>query len=119
MKKKLYILLILCLISTISYGTYSAFVVNVVKTGTINTKELSTKFLDDTSFLAKIQELDSTITSVDKTTDLTRELNTPTVTLTDNNIVSTNDSSVPIYLWIDNGTIYYYTVATNIDLNTN
>ena len=119
MKNKLYILLILCLISTISYGTYSAFVVNIVKTGNINTKELSTKFLNDSDFLTKVSLLDSTITSIDKTTDLTRELNEPTVTLTDDNLVSTSDSSVTIYLWIDNGTIYYYTIATNIDLNTN
>jgi hypothetical protein len=78
-----------------------------------------TKFLNNSDFLAKIQVLDSTITSVDKTTDLTQLTTIPTVNLTDENIVSTNDSSMPTYLWIDGGTIYYFTGATVIDLNNN
>ena len=38
-------------------------------------------------------------------------------TLTDKNIVSTDDSTVPTYVWFDNGTIYYYSHAEEIDMN--
>lgn len=118
-KTRLKYIIIAILFMAITTNTFCAFIKSVEKTGTIQTKELSTKFLNNSEFLAKIQVLDSTITSVDKTTDLTQVTTIPTVTLTDENIVSTSDSSMPIYLWIDGGTIYYFTGATTIDLNNN
>lgn len=114
---KLKLLLIYVLIIGIVGTTYCAFTLSVEKTSSIQTKELSAKFLDNAELLIKVQNLDSSITSIDKNNDLNRILTLPTVTLTEDNLVSTNDSSMPIYLWIDNNTIYYYTGATNIDLN--
>ena len=37
--------------------------------------------------------------------------------LNDATIVSINDSETDIYIWFDNGTIYYYTIANNIYFN--
>lgn len=116
---KIKIGLILVLIACISTATYCAFTTSVEKTGSIQTKELSTTFLNNNDLLTKVQVLDSSITTIDKTTDLTRYTSVPTINLSNDNIVSTTESSVPIYLWIDNGTIYYYTIATNIDINNN
>ena len=116
---KFKISLIALLLIALPAITYCAFTTSVEKTGSIETKELSTKLLDNNDFLTKVQTLDSSITTLDKTTHLTRYTSVPTITLSSDNIVSTNDSSVPTYLWIDNGTIYYYTIATNIDLNNN
>ena len=118
-KTKLKIVLIAILFTGITQATYCAFINSVQKTGTIQTTELSTTFLNNSDFLTKIQALDSSITTVDKNTDLTRVTTTPTVTLTDDNIVSTSSSSVPTYLWIENGNLYYYTAAVTIDLNDN
>ena len=106
-------LLLVLVVST----SYAAFTANDLETGTIETKELSAKFVSNTELLAKVEALDSSITSVDKTTDLVRITTLPTVSLTSSNLVSTNDSSVPIYLWVNNGIIYYYTIATTVDLN--
>ena len=114
--KKLFIFVLMLFVFT---GTYCVFTKTVTKTGSIETKELSAVFLDNNDFLTKIQVLDSSITSVDKTTDLYRVTTLPTVTLTSDNLVSTTTSSMPIYAWVDNNTIYYYTGATNIDLNNN
>ena len=116
MKIKLLIIFTL-LLGVVSY-TYCAFTKSVEKEGTIQTKELSTVFLDNNAFLLKVQALDSSITSIDKTS-LVRETSIPTIQLTNNNIVSTTGSSVPTYLWINNGVIYYYTIATSIDINNN
>ncbi len=118
--KRLKIILILVLLVSITTtSTLCIFTKYVEKTGTIQTKELSTVFLNNNDFLAKVQVLDSSITSIDKTTDLTRVTTTPQVTLTDANIVSTDSSNVPTYLWIESGTIYYYTAAVTIDINNN
>lgn len=114
---KIKIVVILLLLFSIVTTTYCAFVVSVTKNGSITTKELSTTFLSNNDLLTKVQNLDSTITSIDKNNDLTRSLSVPTISLTVDNIVSTSSSSVPIYLWIDSGTIYYYTIATTVDLN--
>ena len=115
--KKIKIAIILLLMVFVVKNTYAAFVVSDNETGTIVTKELSTTFLGNAEFLVKVQTLDSSITSVDKTTDLVRITSVPSVSFTDSNIVSTSSSSVPIYLWVESGTIYYYTIATNVDLN--
>ena len=65
-KNSIKLLLILLICSSISIPTLSAFVKNVEKTGTIQTKELSTAFLSNSDLLIKIQALDSSITEVDK-----------------------------------------------------
>lgn len=117
--KKIKLLIIFASFFVIIGTTYCAFTVNVEKTGTIEVKELSTTFLNDTDFLTKVQTIDSSITSIDKNNDLVRSMEISDENLIDTNIVSTSDSNVPIYLWVDNGTIYYYTVATTVNLNTN
>lgn len=114
---KLKFLVISLLLVLVVSTSYAAFTANDLETGTIETKELSTSFLNNADLLAKVQVLDSSITSVDKTTDLVRITSVPSVSFTDSNIVSTSSSSVPIYLWVESGTIYYYTIATNVDLN--
>ena len=113
------ILIIFILVIGVFSTTFSAFYISKTETGSIETKELSSSFLNNNDFLAQVQIIDSSITSVDKTSDLTRVNTVPTETFTIDNIVSTSSSSVPIYLWVDGGTIYYYTIATNIDLNNN
>ena len=115
---KIKVLVIVLLLFSIFTTTYCAFTVAVSKTGSITTTELSTTFIDNESFLAKVQQFDPTITSINKYYDLTR-LNSPIVAFTSDNIVSTPDSSVPIFLAVDNGTVYYYTSAINIDFNSN
>ena len=82
-------------------------------------KELSSTYLNNADLLTKVKSLDSNIVSIDKTTDLNKSLTEPNVALSNDNLVSTQDSSVPIFLWVDNGTIYYYTIAENIDINNN
>ena len=117
---KKYMLLILpILLLTIFTSTYCVFTKSVSKTGSITTVESSAEFLDNNDFLTKIQVLDSSITSVDKTTDLNRSTSIPSVTFTSDNVFSTTTSKMPIYVWIDNNTIYYYTGADNVDLNNN
>lgn len=75
-------------------------------------------FITGPEFNAKIKQLagnpdatkdtdDTNITSIQRANSL------PNFELTDNNIVSTSDSSTPTYAWYDNGTIYYYTEAFN------
>lgn len=116
---KLKLSLVALMLIAIPTITYCAFATGVEKTGSIQINELSAKFLDNTELLTKVQNLDSSIISIDKSTDLTRYTNVPTNSFTNDNLVSTNDSSMPIYLWIENNTIYYYTGATNIDFNDN
>ncbi|MBO6145563.1 MAG: BspA family leucine-rich repeat surface protein [Bacilli bacterium] len=41
------------------------------------------------------------------------------ITPTNKNIVSTSDSSKPIYIWFNNGTIYWYSDAAIVYLNSN
>lgn len=117
-KTKFKILLIIMLFTSIITTTLCAFTTSVEKTGTIEAKELSTTLFEDTDFLTKVQTMDPTITSIDKSTDLTRTTSIAQEKLIDSNIVSTSESSVPTYLWVENGTIYYYTVANSVNLNS-
>ena len=117
MKYKIKVLIVLFLLLFVVSSTYCVFVLNVVKTGNIEVNELSTVLLSDDLFLAKLQDLDPSITEVDKENDLTRSLDVPSVTFTDDNVFSMEEASVPAYLWIDDNTIYYYTIAEVIDLN--
>lgn len=116
---KIKVVIILILLFSVITPTFCIFTTSIEKTGNIQTTELSTTFLDNSTLLTKVQTLDSSITSLDKNNDLNRVNTPPAITLGDNNVVSTSNSSVPIYLWIDNGIIYYYTAAVNIDLNNN
>ena len=116
-KTKIKYIIIAVLFMAITTTTYCAFVKSVEKTGTIEVKESSTTFLNNTDFLAKVQTLDSSITSVDKNNDLTRSTTISSENLNDSHIVSTSNSNIPTYLWVDSETIYYYTVADTINLN--
>ena len=107
MKKTKYLIILILLLS-IFVPTYAVFTDGTTLNGSIQTKELSAVFLDNNDFLTQIQVLDSSITSIDKTTDLNRVTTVPTVTLNSDNLVSTTTSSMPIYAWVDNNTIYYY-----------
>ena len=118
MEKYKYILIIVLLMA-ITTTTYCAFTKGVEKTGSITTVESSAVFLNNNDFLTKIQVLDSSITSIDKTTDLNRVTAIPSQTFTSDNLFSTPESKMPIYVWIENNTINYYSGATNIDLNNN
>ena len=67
---------------------------------------------DDVSSSNAWSNPNTNITKIEKTTTA------PDIsTMTDANIVSTSDSSVPIYAWFDNGTIYYYSRANQVFLN--
>lgn len=59
---------------------------------------------DDYPYLTK----DTNITRIIRANSLPNNFNP-----TENNIVSTSNSDVPIYIWYDNGTLYYYTEAIN------
>lgn len=115
---KLRIIVILILLISFS-ATYCVFTKNVEKTGSIQVEDLSNTLLNNSEFLSKVQNLDSSIISINKITDLNRVATLPTVELNDSNIVSTSNSNVPTYLWIENGNIYYYTIAEVIDINDN
>ena len=82
-------------------------------------------FLPGQQFIVKIKQLanpslsdvtmytgDTNITSIVRT-------NTLSITPTSANVVSTDDSYIPIYAWFDNGTIYYYSEASNLYMNEN
>ena len=82
-------------------------------------------FLPGEEFNAKIKQLagnnnatyetnDTNITSIVRASTLPNNF-TPTNT----NVVSTSSSGLPIYAWYDNGTIYYYTSATQLYMNSN
>ena len=119
MKKYRLLIILVMLFALCTTGTYCIFTKNVTKTGTIQTVETSAVFVDNTTFLTKIQVLDSSITTVDKTNDLNRVTTLPTITFTSDNLFSDQTSKMPIYVWIDNGVINYYTGATIVDLNNN
>ena len=89
MNGKIKVLLIALLIVAFSItGTYFIFTVTQNEDASVYIEEKTTIFLSDDAFLDKVQALDPTIVSVDKTTDLHRVTTIPTVTLTDDNIVS-------------------------------
>ena len=119
MNNKIKILLIVLLVCAFSItGTYCVFTKTFTDTSEVYIQPLTTTFLANDAFLAKVQALDPTIVSIDKTTDLHRSTTVPNITLTDANIVSDGTyDEVPTYLWVDNGTLYYYTAADNIYIN--
>ncbi len=103
-------------------NTYSAFTMNIEKTGSITTTSLSSTFLSDSEFVDKVKQIatKSGVTIDEALIDkslIQRVNDLPTIEFTNENVVSTSDSDVPIYLWIENNVIYYYTIATNISQN--
>ena len=56
------------------------------------------------------QTQNTTITSIQRS-------NTLSITPTDDNIVSASTSEVPIYMWYDNGIIYWYSEESKLKLN--
>ena len=61
-------------------------------------------------------EHDTTVTSIQRADTLSQIISTGTEG-TDYAIISSTNSTIPIYAWYDNGTIYYYSEATVIGLN--
>lgn len=76
----------------------------------IQMKKLANPEVDPTSITTSYQE--NNILYFKKSDNLPNGL-------TEENIVSTNDSECPIYIWFDTDTIYYYTEAKLIYLNEN
>ena len=78
-------------------------------------------FLPGQDFNAKLKRLSGQSNATASTTNTTitsfEKTNILSITPTDDNIVSTRDSIVPIYAWYNNGVIYYYTTAVNTYLN--
>ena len=119
-RKILIIFICIFLLGLSSTISYSAFIKYLKLRNRINTTTLTTKFLSDDDINTKIEEIYPSFNGNIEKDDFVRENNFDLVNELDlplDNIVSTEDSNVPIFLWIDNGTIYYYTIATNIDFN--
>ena len=85
-------------------------------------KESQATFLAGSLFNAKIKQLatnDNSVTHLTSDTEINKivrasELN---VTIDDSYIISTADSTVPIYAWYDSGIIYYYSKINELFLN--
>ena len=60
---------------------------------------------------ASYSESNTNITTITRSTTISDTYKTDTYK------VSTNDSQVPIYMWYDSGTIYWYSTATTVYLN--
>ncbi|MBP3799372.1 MAG: BspA family leucine-rich repeat surface protein, partial [Bacilli bacterium] len=82
-------------------------------------------FLSGTQFNAKIKQLagnqDATYQTADNNITSIVRSNSLTIMPTDDNVVSTSDSNTPTYAWFDSnsGTLYYYTDAVNLYMNSN
>ncbi len=85
--------------------------------------ESKTQLISGQLFNEKIKKLAgnsvATYSNINRTiTEIKRSATLPN-DVTENNIVSTSDSSRLIYVWYDEGIIYYYTEASRIYLNNN
>lgn len=115
--------------SATEYDSYQKYTSNTVVTKQENHtlhaiwEKKEATFIAGPDFNAKIKQLagntaatyntvDTNITSIQRANSL------PQTALTDNNIVSTNNSLYPIYAWFNNGTIFYYTEALNPYMNS-
>ena len=89
---------------------------------TVHLKKKTAKLITGENLNKKMKELsgarspgystnNTNITSIQKANTLDTSKTTATV--------STSDSSYPVYMWFDNGTIYFYSEAENIYLNSN
>ena len=73
---------------------------------------------------AKMKQLAGTENATQETedtniTEIKRATEISDTNKIDSNIVSTSDSNTPIYMWFDNGIIYYYSKDENPELNEN
>ena len=91
----------------------------------VNDSQTSATFLPGETFNEKIKILAGNISATSSTDD-TNILSIQKAnalpqgfTSTNDNTVSASESANPIYAWFDNGTIYYYSEANNIYLNSN
>ena len=82
-------------------------------------RETEATFMDGYSLNSKMRSLAGE--STDKNSEVTKikriqRSNSLSITPTSDNVVSSSytSSDVPIYMWYDNGTIYYYSEATNL-----
>ena len=103
-------------------NSYSAFIKNVQTSLEVTTPKLEAIFLPGTEFSGKIKQTAGNSNSTNETTNtnitsIVRS-NVLTITPTVNNIVSTSDSSFPIYAWFSNGVIYYYTEVEHPKTNS-
>ena len=123
--KKMLLFVITSILFTVVYlsvqNTYSVFVKTVNQNITLTTTKLEATFLPGQEFNAKIKQLagnnNATVNTVDlNITGIVRS-NVLNIIPSTNNIVSTNDSSFPIYAWFSNGIIYYYTEVDNPYMN--
>mgnify|MGYP004467310421 CR=1 FL=1 len=74
-------------------------------------------FINGRDFNVKIKTLAGNVDATYETEDVNIQnivrATTLNIDITDDNIISTTDSTVPIYVWYDSGIIYYYTKFTN------
>ena len=110
-------------------GIYTVYVRDAAGNATVKTIEITNikkeaTFLPGKQFNAKIKQLagdiDATHTTRDTNiTTIMRYPGTPSQSILNNaDIVSTSDSIVPIYAWFDNGTLYYYSEAEHLYMNS-
>jgi len=120
-KKKILILILFLFVS--SGITYSAFIKTETKRGNINTTDLTSNaiMINNQNFQSKIKELYPSIDDnlIDKNL-LQRETDfekVDSLNLSADYNFSNDESNVPIYVWLDNNILYYYTIAQDVDLN--
>ena len=95
-------------------NVYASFVKKIEKQETITTNKKEAILIQGDTFNSKIISLAGSAGSIK---NIVRS-NTLNINPSNANIVSTNDSSFPIYAWYKNGTIYYYS-EVDIYLNQN
>ena len=85
--------------------------------------ESKTQMISGQMFNEKIKKMAgnsaATYSSINRSITEIRKSSTLVEGLTDDNVISTNDSSRLIYVWYDEGIIYYYTEASIVFLNNN
>ena len=95
--------------------------------GSVNPNEVPTMLLTGKEVNAKMKNLanianeDNTVATYEtENTTITgiQRSNTKPNNLTSDNIVSNSDATRPIYMWYENGTIYYYTNSPKLILNS-
>ena len=124
-KKLLGIILVLSLMPTITYAISIKQTININNDIRIYGK--TAMFKTGLEVNKQLKELAGTDTSVSTNTyavvdtnikEIKRSNNLPSNFIpSEENIISTSDSKIPIYAWFDNGIIYYYAEANNPLLN--
>ena len=125
-KRKVRNIKILGIASLISIMGVSVFILNNVRNNNIKANVNDTQniamFLKGTNVNEKMRKLSGTANTqyfeVEENIKNIKRSNTLFITPTEANIVSTEESKVPIYMWYDNGTIYWYCKNNIVYLNT-